>query len=119
MASFVNTGLSYERSEKRILFTVEAKVRFEEQELGHNWMFEIILMEQDPVKDDHLLTKRHYFVPENAEEEISYVEDMGWAQVDTEPGKEEVYAKLRVAPLDAPANMTAADARTTVISVDV
>lgn len=119
MASFLSTDLSYERSEKRVLFTVKAKVQFEDQEQGHNWMFEIVLMEEDPIKDDHLLTKRHYFIPESGEQELSYVEDMGWAQVDTEAGKEEVYAKLRVAPLDAPPNMTADDTRTITISVDV
>lgn len=119
MASFINADLSHELTEKRVIFTVSAKVRFQEQEQGHNWMFEVVLWEEDPVYDDHLITKRDYFVPKSDEVELSQVVDMGQAQIDTEPGKEEVYAKLRVAPLDAPPNMAAAEARTNTLSVDV
>jgi hypothetical protein len=102
-----------------VLFTVEATVEFEEQELSHDWLFQITITEEDVVGDDRLKRERYYFMPDEPEVSLTRQIDMGWAQVDTEPGKEEVYAELFLAPLDAPPNMTEDRARTNTVSVDV
>lgn len=119
MATIHKAVLTHEERHPRVLFTVSATVAFEEQELGHDWLFEVTLMEDDPVGDDQLKRERYYFAPGETEMDLTRQIDMGWAQVDTEYGKEEVYANLHLAPLEAPPNMTADRAKTNTVIVDV
>ena len=119
MATIREARLSHEERHPRVLFTVSATVEFEEQELGHDWLFEVTLMEDDPVGDDRLKRERYYFESGEPMLELTRQIDMGWAQVDTEPGKEEVYADLFLAPLRAPADMTDDRAKTNTVIVNV
>ena len=48
MASFVSANLSHEITGGFVKFTIEAKIHFEELEVGHRWLFQIELMEEDP-----------------------------------------------------------------------
>ncbi|UCC48088.1 MAG: hypothetical protein JSV41_11500 [Gemmatimonadota bacterium] len=133
MASFVSANLNHEISGNFVVFQLDAKLRFEPKEVGHRWLFQIEFMEQDPVKDDKLSAmpkaeafgkadahiKRHYFVPSQEEIELSFKEEFATHLVDTEWGKEEIYASVQALPLEAPPGFVAAKARTNVTKVDV
>jgi hypothetical protein len=133
MASFVSANLGHELSKKFVTFKLDAKLRFEQKEVGHRWLFQIEFMEEDPISDDVLspLRKseafgqtdahitRHYFIPSTEEVELSFTEEFPAHLVDTEWGKEEVYAKVQALPLGAPAGFVAAKTRTNVTKVDV
>lgn len=133
MASFVSANLDHELSDNFVVFKLDAKVRFEPKEVGHRWLVQIEFMEEDPVKDDKLSSmskaeafgqadahlKRHYIIPSKEEVELSFSDEFPKHLVDTEVGKEEVYAKLQVLPLEAPPGFVAAKTRTNVTVVDV
>lgn len=133
MASFVSTNLGHEISGGFVLFTLDAKLRFEEKEVGHRWLFQIEFREHDPMSDDKLSAmpkaeafgkadahlKRHYFIPSQTEIELSFKEEFPAHLVDTEWGKEEIYAHLKVLPLEAPPGFVAAETDTDITQVDV
>jgi hypothetical protein len=133
MASFVSANLNHGISGNFVVFRLDAKLRFEPKEVGHRWLFQIEFMEQDPVKDDKLSAmpkaeafgkadahiKRHYFVPSQEEIELSFKEEFPTHLIDTEWGKEEIYASVQALPLEAPPGFVAAKARTNVTKVDV
>ena len=119
MATNREAKLTHEERHPRVLFTVDATVSFEEGEMDHEWLFEVTIMEDDPVRDDRLKRERYYFTPNQRETELVRQVDMGWAQVDTEPGREEVYADLWLAPIGGPPNTSEDRKRTNTVSVDV
>ncbi len=119
MASFESANLSHELSGGFVVFKVDAKIRFEPHELGHQWLFQIELMEEDVVSDDKLYVKRHYFVPSEGEVDFSISEEVAKHKVDTEWGKEEVYANLQAIPLKNPPGFVAGQTRTNTTIVDV
>lgn len=133
MASFVSASLSHEMAGSFVKFTIDAKLRFESKEVGHRWLFQIEFMEEDPVKDDKLSSmpkaeafgkadahvKRHYFIPSKEEVELTFEEEFPAHLVDTEPGKEEVYANVQALPLEAPPGFVPAKTRTNTTIVDV
>ncbi len=133
MASFVSANLDHELKGGFVVFKVDAKLRFESNEVGHRWLFQIEFMEADPVKDDKLSAmpkaeafgkadahlKRHYFVPSSEEADLSFEEEFPSHLIDTEWGKEEVYANLQILPLEAPPGFVPAKTRTNVTHVDV
>ncbi len=116
-----------------MVFKLDAKLRFEPKEVGHRWLFQIEFMEEDPVSDDRLSPipaaeqfgkpdaskKRHYFIPSKAEVDLSFKEEFPKHLVDTEWGKEEVYANLQVIPVERPEGFVAAQTRTNTTHVDV
>lgn len=119
MATIHDARLEHEERLPRVLFTVQATFRFEESEIGHDWVFQVTLLEDDPVGSDRLKRERYYFESGESEMELTRQIDMGWAEVDTEPGKEEVYAELFLAPMKAPPDMTDARTETNTVIVDV
>ncbi|UCF21401.1 MAG: hypothetical protein JSU87_08470 [Gemmatimonadota bacterium] len=133
MANFVSANLSHEISGSFVVFTLDAKLRFEPKEVGHRWLFQIEFREQDPMKDDILSAlpkaeafgkadahlKRHYFIPSKEEVELSFKEEFPAHLVDTELGKEEVYANVEALPLEAPPGFVPAKTRTNITEVDV
>lgn len=133
MASFVSTNLGHELSGGFVVFKLDAKLKFEAKEVGHRWLIQIEFMEQDPVSDDRLSplspaeafgqadahVKRHYIIPSSDEIELAFTEEFPAHLVDTEWGKEEVYAKIQALPLEAPEGFVAAQTRTNVTKVDV
>jgi hypothetical protein len=133
MASFMSANLDHELTGNFVVFKLDAKLRFESKEVGHRWLFQIEFMEEDPVSDDKLSPvpkseafgqadahiKRHYFIPSKEETELSFTEEFPAHLVDTEWGKEEVYAKVQALPLEAPPGFVAAKTRTNVTRVNV
>ena len=114
MASFVSATLGHELTGNFVTFKVDAKLRFEPKEVGEKWLFQIEFWEEDPLSDDPLsrypkaerfgkpdaYASRHWFIPSKEEIELSFTEEFPAHLVDTEWGKEEVYANLEVLPLD-------------------
>ncbi|NIR42494.1 MAG: hypothetical protein GWN99_01210 [Gemmatimonadetes bacterium] len=133
MASFVSANLSHELSENFVTFKLTTVIRFEPKEVGHRWLLQYQFMEEDPMADDKLSPlrpaesvgdvnpglKRHYIIPSKEEVELSYTEEFSKHLVDTEVGKEEVYAKVDVLPLEAPEGFVAGRTRTNITVVDV
>ncbi|UCC72435.1 MAG: hypothetical protein JSV86_19040 [Gemmatimonadota bacterium] len=133
MASFVSSNLDHEVRDNFVVFKVDAKLRFESAEVGHRWLFQMVFMEADPMKDDKLFGVpaslafgdpsagiiREYFVPSKEEIELSFEKELPAQHVDTEPGKEEVYANLEVKPLGGPEGFVPAKTRTNITEVDV
>lgn len=134
MASFVSANLDHEVSGKFVVFRLDAKLRFEPNEVGHKWLFQYEFKEQDPLKDDDLVDKspaeqfadpgagkkRQYFIPTKTDIELSFEEEFAVHQVDTEWGKEEVYAKLQILPIgDDTEGFVAGQTRTNTTKVDV
>lgn len=133
MANFVTANLGHEISGGFVNFRLDTRLRFEPEEVGHRWLFQVRFMEEDPLADDRLSPlrpsesfgdpsahiKRHYFVPSKEEIDLSFTEEFPKQLVDTEWGKEEVYASLEVLPLEAPAGFVPAKTRTNVIKVDI
>ncbi len=62
---------------------------------------------------------RHYIIPSKEELELIYEEEFSSHLVDTEIGKEEVYATVEILPLEAPAGFVAGKTRTNITVVDV
>lgn len=133
MANFVSANLDHEMSGNFVIFKLDTKIRFEPKEIGHRWLVQIEFMEEDPVKDDRLSPmpkaeafgqadahiKRHYIIPSGEEVELSFSEEFPKHLVDTEIGKEEIYATLQVLPLEAPPGFVAGKTRTNTTVVDV
>ncbi len=133
MANFVTANLGHEIAGGYVNFKVDAKLRFDPKEVGHRWLFQVRFLEEDVVSDDQLSPlrpseafgdpsahiKRHYFVPSKQEVELSFTEEFPKQRVDTEWGKEEIYALLEALPLEAPPGFVPAKTRTNVIKVDV
>lgn len=129
MASFVSANLSHEISGNFVQFKIDAKVHFEEKEVGHRWLFQIELMEKDPLADDKVAMsrdtfgqdaiKRHYIVPSKQDAELSFNEEVAKDLVDTEVGKEEIYCRLKLTPTESPEGFVASEANTNVTVVDV
>ncbi|HSG82077.1 MAG TPA: hypothetical protein VLC48_07500 [Gemmatimonadota bacterium] len=133
MASFVSANLSHELSGQFVTFTLSTVIRFEPKEVGHRWLLQYQFMEEDAVSDDKLSqlrpaeavgdpnpgVKRHYIIPSKEEIELSYEEEFSKHLVDTEIGKEEVYAKVDILPLEAPQGFVAGSTRTNITVVDV
>ncbi len=133
MASFVSANLDHEVSGNFVVFKLDAKLRFEPNEVGHRWLFQYEFMEQDPLRDDTLAPvsaaekfaqpgaskRRNYFIPSKTDIELSFEEEFPKHLVDTEWGKEEVYAKLHVLPLGETEGFVAGQTRTNTTKVDV
>ncbi len=128
MASFVSANLSHEITGGFVRFQIDAKVHFEEVEVGHRWLFQIEFMEEDPLSDDKISTsretfadeiKRHYIIPSTQDVELSFTEEIASHLVNTELGKEEIYANLKLKPLEKPEGFVASQSRTNVTIVDV
>jgi hypothetical protein len=133
MASFVSANLGHELTGGMVTFTLDMKIRFEPHEVGHRWLVQYEYMEEDPVKDDSISKKRpaeafgqvdaryqrHYIMPSQDEVELSYTDEIAAHQVDTEIGKEEVYVKVQILPLERPEGFVPAKTRTNITKVDV
>ena len=133
MASFVSANLGHELTGGMVTFKLDMKVRFEPHEVGHRWLVQYEYMEEDPVSDDRISPlrpaeafgqadahyQRHYIIPSQDEVELTYTDEIAAHLVDTEIGKEEVYVKVQILPLEAPEGFVPAKTRTNITKVDV
>jgi hypothetical protein len=133
MASFESAKLDHELMDKFVLFKLSMKLRFEPREVGNRWLLQIEFREQDPLKDDHLFPVpeslrfgevdagkvREYIQPSKETAELSRDFEFPAHLVDTEVGKEEVYAILQLKPVGEGSDFTPAETRTNITQVDV
>ena len=133
MSSFESVKLDHELLDKFVMFKVGMKLHFQPKEVGHPWLLQIEFWEQDVLKDDRLFPVpasvrtgevhagqwRHYIEPSTEEVDLSYDAEFPEHLVNTEPGKEEVYAVLKLRPVEPPPDFLAAETRTNITHVDV
>lgn len=133
MASFESANLDHELQDKFVLFKLSMRMRFEPEEIGNRWLLQIEFREQDPMKDDQLYIVpeavrfgevdagkiRKYIIPSKQEAELTEEIEFPAHLVDTEMGKEEVFAILQLRPVGEGANFTPAETRTNITQVDV
>jgi hypothetical protein len=133
MASFESANLDHELQGKFVLFKLSMKMRFEPEEVGNRWLLQIEFREQDPMKDDQLYIVpeavrfgevdagkiRKYIIPSKQEAELTEEIEFPAHLVDTEMGKEEVFAILQLRPVGEGTNFTPAETRTNITQVDV
>ena len=103
MVKFLSQKLSSAIQGPYVMFTVDVELQFEPNERGKDWRIELILMEYDRfTRDDVLRTKNLSRTFKSSRETISFQFDapIHRFDVNTEPGKEEVYAKLTLVSLD-------------------
>ena len=102
MAEFVTASLTHSRSGNRVLFRVDARIKFDPHEQGTHWFLAMTFMEDDTFADDNLGTHRRTFFANSNEVDVSFGVSMKKSKVDTELWKEEVFAMLEVVPLEEP-----------------
>lgn len=119
MATFLSASLSHSLTQHRVLFRVDARVRFQPHELNTMWFLEMQFMEEDSVFDDDLGTHRGNFFANATEVDVSFSISKSKKRIDTELGNEEVFVKLATVPLQAPPPFTLDTASTNTVSVNV
>ncbi len=133
MASFESANLDHELQDKFVLFKLSIKMRFQPEEVGNRWLLQIEFREHDPMKDDQLFIVpeavrfgevdagkiRKYIIPSKEEAEISEEIEFPAHLVDTELGKEEVYAIIELKPVGEGSTFVPAQTRTNITEVDV
>jgi hypothetical protein len=119
MAAFLSASLSHSLTQDRVLFRVDARIRFQPHELNTTWFLEMQFMEEDTVFDDDLGTHRGNFSASATEVDVSFSISKSKSRIDTEVGREEVFAKLTLVPLQAPPPFAMDVATTNTVSVNV
>ena len=133
MASFESANLDHELQDKFVLFKLSIKMRFQPEEVGNRWLLQIEFREHDPMKDDQLFIVpeavrfgevdagkiRKYIIPSKVEAELSEEIEFPAHLVDTEMGKEEVYAIVELKPVGEGSTFVPAQTRTNITEVDV
>lgn len=133
MASFESANLDHELRDKFVLFKLSMKLRFQPEEVGNRWLLQIEFREHDAMKDDQLFIVpeavrfgevdagkiRKYIIPSKEEAELSQEIEFPAHLVDTEMGKEEVYAIVELKPVGEGSTFVPAQTRTNITNVDV
>ena len=98
MVEFVEQTLSHSINGPYVMFTIEAKLKFTQQELGAKWRLETTFLEQDRFTPDDVFQDKNWARIFSADREIVTVVaniPIYKRDLNTEPGNEEVYAKLK------------------------
>jgi len=119
MAEFLSASLSHSISDDDVLFRVDARIRFQPHELNTHWFLSMTFKEDDTFSDDRLRSVNRTFFASGQEMDVSFREVIRKRKVDTEWGKEEVFADLEVVPLEVPPPFRRDTARTNTTNVSV
>ena len=133
MASFESANLDHELKGGFVQFKLDTKLHFEPDEVGTRWLLQIEFWEKDPVKDDQIFPVpesvrigelhagqiRNYMEPTKQEIDWSYNIEFPAHLVNTEPGKEEVYSKLKLRPVGEKSAFAPSDMVTNITHVDI
>lgn len=120
MATFLNQVLSYEISGSYVMFNINVELKFKQDEIGKEWRIEPTILEKDRLSPDDKFFNKYWIRTIYARKEKIKVElNIPILKVDlnTEPGKEEVYAELRVISLDG--QLVISETTTDIIKVEV
>jgi hypothetical protein len=118
MAEFVTASLTHSLTDNRVLFRVDAKIKFSPHERDSMWFLRIKFIEDDIYFDDNLGTHTHNF-RSHTENDLSIGVSMRKSDVNTERFKEEVFAKIEVLPLEEPQQFRHDTVNTNVTKVSV
>ncbi len=103
MAQFQSVALSHSISGNDVLFKVDAGIQFQTHELNTRWFLDIDFKESDLLsKDDMIQSSSRTFSADAVNKNVSFSFAIPKSKVNTEPGKEEVYAVVGVIPLEEP-----------------
>jgi hypothetical protein len=119
MARFLSASLTHSIKGDKVLFRVDAVVEFNSHELNTYWFLEMKFMEDDIFFDDRIKSTSRTFYANNLNETLTYNISIKKDDVNTEWGDEEIYAKLRVIPLEAPLPFRMDTVKTNKTKVDV
>jgi len=120
MAQFQSVALSHSTTDKNVLFKVDAGIQFQTHELNTRWFLDIDFKESDRVsKDDMIESSARTFTADELSKNVSFSFAIPKSKVNTEPGKEEVYAVVDVIPLEEPPQFVRDTATTNQTSVNV
>ncbi len=103
MASFLDYKLTYEMQGPYVMFTTNAKIKFDQSEIGKKWRLEIIVLEEDKLTPDDIFQDENWSRTFTADKEIMTLEintPISKRDLNTELGNEEIYAKLKVTSPD-------------------
>lgn len=119
MAKFVEQTLRSSFEGPYVMFDLNVKMSFYQDEIGTKWRLDTIIVEKDTIRDDLFRNKNWGRSFEANKETVSlkihvpiHKDDMN-----TEPGLEEVFAKLTLKAVDG--NFPTVEAKTDIIKVDV
>lgn len=107
MAQINSATLSYSQQGSNVIFSIDMDIRFETRELNKEWFIKGHLSESDILSRDDLIlsigdSSDDHFNPDTSNFSLSFTKVVNESTVDTEWGKETVYAFLEVLPLESP-----------------
>ena len=103
-----------------VMFDISVKMYFPEEEIGTRWSLETIIMEKDRLKRDDVFSNPNWSRTFSANHEIVSLDihvPIMKRDLNTEPGSEEVYAKLKVVPVEG--SFPSAEVTTEIVKVDI
>ncbi len=120
MAEIKSANISYSLKNNIVIFKFNVDLEFESRELNTHWFIQGKVMEKDTFYDDFVISiDSSPFVPNRRNYSVKFREVARESRVDTEWGKEEIYALLTIIPLESPRPFTMDNIRTNRIKVDV
>ncbi|NVM30325.1 MAG: hypothetical protein HWN65_15880 [Candidatus Helarchaeota archaeon] len=120
MARFLEQALRHSFEGPYVMFDVIAKMKFQPDEIGKKWQLETIIIEKDRITPDDVFRDHNWSRTFIANQETVSLEihvPIQKSDMNTEPGKEEVYAKLKVVPLEG--DFPVGEAITNMVEIDV
>jgi hypothetical protein len=119
MAQFKSCTLGYSKDDSFVYFTIAASFDFQPHETNTHWLLGVTFMENDDLLDDRTGSNARIFFTNRLHRDVSFDFIFKRGAVDAVSINGEVYAKVRVVPLEAPPPFAKDEIETNVISVDV
>ena len=120
MAKIKSVDLSAAIKHKEVIFNFKLDMKFETRELNSHWIVKVDIIERDNLPDDKIVSKfSPHFMPTTREFSYNFQVPVAKTKVNTEPGKEEVYAWLTLGALESPQPYKEDTIKTNEIKVDV
>ena len=119
MAKFVEHTLRSSFEGPYVMFEISVKMNFYEDEIGTKWRLDIVLVEKDKIWDDLFRNENwgRSFEANKGTVSLEIHVPIHKDDMNTEPGLEEVFAKLTLKAVDG--NFPTVEAKTDIIKVDV
>lgn len=119
MAQFKSCTLGYSKDDSFVYFNIAASIDFQPHETNTHWFLDVTFMENDDLLDDKIGSNARTFFTNRLHKDVSFNFVFKREVIDTVATNGEVYAKVRVVPLEAPPPFVKDELETNVMSVDV
>lgn len=119
MAQFKNCTLGYSKDDSFVYFNIAASIDFLPHEMNTHWFLDVTFMENADLLDDKIGSNARTFLVNRLHKDVSFNFAFKWEVVNTEVMNGEVYAKVRIVPLEVPPPFVKDEIETNMISVDV